>query len=269
MQILGNTRILDEYSLSLGKAVPLHAALTWLNQVRQWSLQGSLPGAQPLSAGEVFRLDSALGPVVVKRKLETGLKGALVRSQLREPQLRRSFLLGEKALAAGLHTPEPLLYAERKLGLGVETLVINRFEAGVPPWTLLTQDWLAPRMLESLGRELANWHAAGLRHRDLKGPNLLYQVASGDSILLDLAGVHEAGLRLSQRVRAQDLARLRSGALGAGIRPEQWQHLLRAYLKQSCLRGSAIIDRRDFLHSIDQFVQRKLQRYRKLDKPVY
>jgi tRNA A-37 threonylcarbamoyl transferase component Bud32 len=272
MQALtGKPQILDKYSLSFGPAVPCQQALTWLDQLRQWPLHRVLPGAEPLSAGDVFRLDSALGPVVVKRRFECGVKGALARSHLREPQLLRSFRLGQRALAAGLHTPEPLLYAERKLGLGLETFIINRFDAGVQPWTLLTQEWLAPRMLDSLGRELANWHAAGLRHRDLKGPNLLYQATTGTSILLDLAGVHECGVGtgLSQRIRAQDLARLRSGALSAGIAAEQWQRLLAGYLRQSSLRGSAIVDRRDFLGSIDRFVQRKLQRSRRNNKPVY
>lgn len=267
--VTGNTRILDKYRLSLGRAVPVQQALAWLEQLRQWPLHRAMPGAEPLSAGEVFRLDSALGPVVVKRKVETGIKGALARWQLREPQLQRSFRLGMRALEAGLHTPEPLLYVERSCGLGLETFIISRFDMGVHPWTLLAQEWLAPRMLDSLGRELGNWHAVGLRHRDLKGPNLLYQATTGSSILLDLAGVRESGVGLSQRIRAQDLARLRSGALSAGISLEQWQRLLSAYLRQSSLRGSAIIDNTGFFGSIDRFVQRKLQRSLRDNKPVY
>jgi tRNA A-37 threonylcarbamoyl transferase component Bud32 len=269
MQILGNTRVLDEYRLSAGKAVPFAQVLQWLELVGRWDYRLMLPGASALSAGEVFRLDSDLGPVVIKRKLEGGVKGMLVRSGLRESQLGRSFRMGMVAMNAGLTTPEPLLYAERSAGRAVETIVINRFEAGVQPWTLLAQEWLAPRMLESLGRELANWHAAGLRHRDLKGPNLLYQGAFGRSILLDLAGVHEAGAELSLRIRARDLARLRSGALSAGIKPAQWQRLFDAYLRQSCLRGSTIVDDSEFLGSIERYVQRKLQRNQRLNKPVY
>lgn len=268
--ITGNPRILDKYRLFFpGKTVPMQQALAWLDQLWLWPLDRALPGAEALSAGQVFRLDSPFGPVVVKRRFETGMKGALARTPLREPQLQRSFRLGQLALASGLHTPEPLLYAERKQGLGLETLVISRFEAGVQPWTLLAQEWQASRMLDSLGRELANWHAAGLRHRDLKGPNLLYQATTGTSILLDLAGVHEVGLGLTQRIRARDLARLRSGALSAGINVEQWQRLLAAYLRQSSLRGSAIVDRSDFLGSIERFVQRKLQHSQRHNKSVY
>lgn len=269
MQILGNIRVLDEYSLSAGSAVPFAQVLQWLEQARRWDQREILPGATALSAGEVIRIDSYLGPVVVKRKLESGVKGMLVRSGLRESQLGRSFRMGTLAMEAGLNTPEPLMYAERRIGLAVETIVITRFEAGIQPWTMLAQEWLAPRMLESLGQELANWHAAGLRHRDLKGPNLLYQVAVGRSVLLDLAGVQQVGVDLSLRIRARDLARLRSSALGAGVKPAQWQRLFDAYLRQSCLHGSAIGDDSEFLGNIDHYVQRKLQRNQRLNKPVY
>jgi tRNA A-37 threonylcarbamoyl transferase component Bud32 len=269
MQVLGNTRVLDEYHLSLGKDVPLVLVFAWLQQLRHWNQAEPLPGARPLSAGAVYLVDSSLGPVVLKRKVETGLKAVLVTSQLRESQLQRSFRLGMKAFEAGLHTPEPLLYAERRVEGGVETLLINRFDEGVQPWSLLGQRWLATAMLQSLGQELANWHASGLRHRDLKGPNLLYQPGSGTSILLDLAGVYEHGSQLSQRLRARDLARLRSGALSAGIQPEQWQCLLDAYLGQSARRGLALPDAPDFTGSIERYVRRKLARNQRRNRPVY
>lgn len=269
MQILGTTRVLDEYRFSAGKDVTVEFVLLLMQRLRRWSPGQPLPEAQPLSAGEVYKFDTALGPVVLKRKVESGLKGALARSQLREPQLHRSFRMGGLAVAAGLHTPEPLLYAERNLGAGIEALVVNRFDPGVQPWSFLPQPWLATPMLQSLGTELANWHAAGLRHRDLKGPNLLYQPATGTSILLDLAGAYEHPEGLSLRLRAQDLARLRSGALTAGIRPEQWQRLLDAYLHQATRRGVPIADSRDFPGCIEHYVRRKLARNQRLARPAY
>jgi tRNA A-37 threonylcarbamoyl transferase component Bud32 len=268
MQNPGPAPILDEYRFRPGEGVAAEQASSWLERLRCWPPSAPLPGREALSAGDVFRLDLGDGAVVLKRKRESGVKGLLALAGLREPQLLRSFRLGQQVLAAGLHTPQPLLYAQRRLGAGIETLLITRFVPGVAPWTLLEQDWLAPPMLDSLGSELASWHAAGFRHRDLKGPNLLYQSATGGSVLLDHAGVSFHGSRLSLQHRAQDLARLRSSALAAGIVSGQWQRLLASYLRRSRLLGSAILDDRDFLGSIEHFVQLKLARCRKLNKPL-
>jgi hypothetical protein len=70
-------------------------------------------------------------------------------------------------------------------------------------------------------------------------------------------------------VRAQDLGRLRSGALAAGMTSRQWQHLLDAYCQQASLQGCDLRHDVAFHTAIDAFVQRKLQRYGKLNKPVY
>lgn len=269
-RVPGQPRVRDEYLLSPVPAVSVALALQWLDQARRWRQRRALPGAVALSAGEVFRVDSDLGPVVIKRKLEQGFKGLMVGARLREPQLQRSFRLGLKACAAGLHTPEPLLYAERSQGLQIETILVTRFDPGLQPWALLQQEALAPALLQSLGHELADWHAAGLRHRDLKGPNLLYQPATATSILLDLAGVQDMdGAPVSAAVRARDLGRLRSGAVSAGITGAQWQCLLAAYIARSALRGCVLRDDVALAGAIERFVQRKLQRYDRLNKPVH
>lgn len=271
MQVLHpQVGIVDACRLSYGRNVTPEQALLWLDCTARLAA-GAQPadcGASALSGGEVWRLETADGPVVVKRKFESGIKGWLVRAGLRQSQLHRSFRLGLKALALGLSTPEPLLYAERRLGEGVETIVVNRFEQGLRPWTLL-QAPVASRMLESLARQLAQWHAAGLRHRDLKGPNLLYQPATDTSVLLDLAGVQQTHSHLDRDRRAFDLGRLRSGAIGAGMTPSQWQCFFNAYVQQSAVLGCSVDDNGDLPAAIERFVRRKLQRYAKLDKPVF
>src|SRR5690606_10774077 len=136
------------------------------------------------------------------------------------------YRLGLKALDNKLNTPAPLCYISTRRGLGYETILINRLAEGLNPWKVLPNRYLAARMLTALGRELANWHASGLRDRDLKGPNLLFDPRSSSQTILDLAGVHEFEPVPSLRIRANDLGRLHSGGRTAGLEPGQWQLLL-------------------------------------------
>src|SRR5690606_15331678 len=101
--------------------------------------------------------------IVIKRRYEEGFKGLLVLLRLRETQLHRSYRLGLKALDNKLNTPAPLCYISTRRGLGYETILINRLAEGLNPWKVLPNRYLAARMLTALGRELANWHASGLR----------------------------------------------------------------------------------------------------------
>lgn len=269
MQLLNCTSVLDEYTLAHGPEVPLESALILLQDLKRWGGNGPLAHTRALSGGDVYLLDSVLGPVVVKRKREQQLKGLLARAGMREAQLRRSYRLGIDADAAGLYTPEALLYAECRNGLGLDTYVVNRFVDGVNPWSLLQDAAVADTMLGAIGQQLARWHAAGLRHRDLKGPNILYQMTARRVLFLDLAGVHEYHELPPLRVRAQDLGRLQSGAMSGGLTHEQWQLLLCSYLRELRARGHHVLDLQGFCDEIQRFVHNKLRRYRRLNRPVY
>lgn len=270
MQSLANTRVLDEFVLACVPQLPFEVALNWLERIRHWPAAASLEDAQPLSAGEVYRMESELGPVVVKRRFETGLKGLLVRPHLREPQLQRAYRLGLAAVEKGLRTPAPLFYASRHVRFGLEeTVLIATLARGRNPWEFLSDVVHSCRMLEGLGRELANWHTAGFRHRDLKGPNLLYDETSDGPTFLDLAGAHEAQPCPSLRMRAHDIGRLKTGASSFGISHAQWCLLLDAYLEQSGRNGHGISRFRTFYKMIEKYVRSKLHRNIKNKRPIF
>jgi|GEM_PF-1026307 hypothetical protein len=257
------------YTLAFSPEVSPSLALEWLKLVQQWKRNSPLADSVRLSAGEVFRRESPVGPIVIKRRYEEGLKGLLVLLRLRETQLHRSYRLGLKALDNNLNTPAPLCYIVARRGLGYETILINRLAEGLNPWMVLPNRRLATRMLESLGRELANWHASGLRDRDLKGPNLLFNPKSCIQTILDLAGVHEFRPVPSLRIRANDLGRLHTGGRSAGLEPAQWKLLLDAYLEQSEKRGIAVDDTETFFGMIERYVSRKLRRNLRRNRPIY
>jgi tRNA A-37 threonylcarbamoyl transferase component Bud32 len=103
--------------------------------------------------------------------------------------------------AAGAAVPEPLALARVA---GGDAILVLRFVAGVP----LAQALGAGRqrraaILESLGRAVAEVHAAGFAHGDLHAGNVL--VADGRAVLLDLQ--HARRLR-GPADRLRDLGRL-------------------------------------------------------------
>ncbi|MGH7162922.1 MAG: lipopolysaccharide kinase InaA family protein, partial [Planctomycetota bacterium] len=59
---------------------------------------------------------------------------------------------------------------------------------------------------ERAGRALRRMHDRGLRHRDLKRDNVLFDLADGAPWFLDLDGVREAGVGFDAGRRARDLA---------------------------------------------------------------
>ena len=92
-------------------------------------------------------------------------------------------------------------------------------------------------IIRALAEAIASMHAAGFRHRDLKTPNILVRTSeSGAPSIewLDLDGAAELDtVRIGTRVR--DLARLGASfasrdALAAGVKPEAWSSLVRAYV---------------------------------------
>src|SRR5690606_12722459 len=108
------------YTLAFSPEVSPSLALEWLHLLQQCQRDASLPPAERLPAGEVFRLESALGPLVIKRRYAEGLRGLRVLLRLRETQRHRSYRLGLKALHNKLNTPAPLCYISTRRGMGYE-----------------------------------------------------------------------------------------------------------------------------------------------------
>lgn len=236
----------------------------WLTLARHWTPEQGPAQGERLSGAEIFRLQSPLGTITIKHKHYRGLKGLLSRLGLREPPLRRSFRLGCLARERGLHTPTPLAFLQRKTLAGTHAFLITRYLETDRPWRLLD----APAeevdtMLMVMGREVAAWHLNGLRNRDLKGPNLLYDNQQCELYIIDLDGTHEIRPIPGLAVRGQDLGRLKAGAMAAGLDDTRWQTLLDAYLQAYPTHGTVAPPRETLATIIDARAARKFRRYQR------
>lgn len=237
----------------------------WHELLSNWRPGKALPNAQRLNnGGAVFRIDSPLGPLVVKRSFDIGIKGLLSICRIRTPVLLRAFRLGTRALAAGLHTARPYCCFIRRCSFGFETVLITEFLDGTSPWRLTEMEESGlTLMLSRLGREIADWHANGLRNRDLKGPNLIYNPDTQILNFIDLDGTHERLPVPSLHLRARDLSRCKAGALRAGLTEKQWQVTQNAYLSRCREQQITINDTASFDASINDGVRKKVERYLK------
>lgn len=265
---LSASTIVGKYLVNHTPGLPMSYLLRWHDIVRQ-SRPGDRPeGAVPLNRAAVFRIDSPLGPLVFKRHVELGFKALLNRLHVRTPALLRAFEMGTKAHAAGLHTARPYCCFTRHRSFGYDSVLITEFiEHGASPWEQLS---LAPgqvhAMLEKVGEEIADWHASGLRNRDLKGPNMIYRPESGILSIIDLNGVYERAPVPSLTLRSRDLSRCKAGAIKSGLSEQQWHTLQAAYLDRCDKRAIGIADQASFSRMIDDGVMEKMLRYQKLNK---
>ena len=94
------------------------------------------------------------------------------------------------------------------------------------------------RLWTAVAHEVARLHAASVRQRDLKAPNVLVK-EEGDGCftvtLLDLEGMTKLAGPPSRRARIRDLARLLASlreeeVRAAGVSPEDWTFLVARYL---------------------------------------
>ena len=255
--------------LTFPRDVDADLARGWLDAADRWCTSGRLDEAMPLSGDELIRVESPLGSLVFKREVEQGLKGAVGALGGREPRLERSFRVGLFALEQGLRTPEPLAVIRRKNGLSVESVLVTRFVRGEDPWPRLARVRVErDTLLQDLGGELARWHAAGLRHRDLKAPNLIYSRDEPHGIwILDLVGARIVGSP-SQAMRARDLGRLRASARAAGVREDDWSKLVEIYLEGCEACGAPVQAPGRFQTAIESWASKKLVRNRRRGRPL-
>lgn len=172
-----------------------------------------------------------VGPVVVKQFRHDSLRPRLAR-QWKGSKARRSFATARALAAAGIDTPEPLLWAESIQASGPAWYVcrfLDGTEARYPFRALAAgalerdfPDLTAGDLLAAAAEAARRLHAAGFWHRDLSAGNLLlHRGAAGgkdpepppglprqlSAAVVDLNRCRQPGaLGLSRRLR--DLARL-------------------------------------------------------------
>ena len=259
----------EDWKVVYTSDVPANQLLAWLELAKHWTPEQGPACGERLGNGQVFRLQSSLGTIVIKHKQCHGFKGFLSRLGLRELPLRRSFRLGCLARQRGLHTPTPLACFQQKTQTGFRSFLITRYLEAGKPWQMLE----APQaevdaMLASIGREVAAWHLNGLRNRDLKGPNLLYDKQQHLLYIIDLDGTHACGSTPRLEICGRNLGRLKAGACAAGLSDSRWQTVLDAYLQEYLARGSQPPSQAALCAIINARAARKLRRYQRQNRPI-
>ena len=160
-------------------------------------------------------------PVVVKQFREDSWRGRLSR-RLKGSKARRAWNAARALLAAGLPTPEPVLFAESERPGGPSFYVCRHVENATELRYLLRSAragtgekdyprWRAEEVLTELGRLLRLLHEAGVWHRDASVGNFLIvpqeRPPHFELTLVDLSRAR-LGRPLSRAERFRDLSRL-------------------------------------------------------------
>jgi tRNA A-37 threonylcarbamoyl transferase component Bud32 len=214
-----------------------------------------------------------LGPraMIYKRfKLKKSLTS--IANRFRRSAALRSWRMGHALLDRGLPTPRPWLVLHRRGLSGPREgyLLCEKVESTTDLHDYLTALASVEEMryaIADLGRLLLRLHRAGIRHRDLKAPNLLAAktVAGHRFDFIDLVG-----MRLQQRLpdsrRARDLTRLNASFIHSPrITHTDRLRFLRAYLCWG-LRGRA--DWKLWWNRISQATQVKIARNKRAGRPL-
>jgi tRNA A-37 threonylcarbamoyl transferase component Bud32 len=218
--------------------VPGELAGEWLVQSPRWFGPARVPVPGAEAHPHLARIDSPLGPLVVKREPASAWRSGLARLPAplsRGARAARAFELGRAFRSAGIGTPEPLAWIEARTPSRAHLLLVREAQ-GESPWRFLAARPSAA-LVEALARAIAELHARGFRHRDLKAPNLLVREEEGALrvVFLDLDGAARVR-RISRVARARDLARLAvsfrsAAARSAGLRADAWPALVEAYAR--------------------------------------
>jgi tRNA A-37 threonylcarbamoyl transferase component Bud32 len=267
----------QQSGLWLAPGVELERARDWQRDFATWfddkTLQ--LPGTPP---GRLALIDSPLGPLVAKRERAKSLKRWLSWAHLRQPHGLRAFEVGRAMHERGLPCAEPLAYVQtRGPAPHVDGALICSHVAAPQALEFLESE-SAPQaslepLLAALAGGIAELHAAGFRHRDLKAPNLLVEQTTAAAalkvIFLDLEAARGPE-RITIQMAQRDLARLVSSlmtprAAALGIRQAHWQALLRLYLNNSSLHTKQL---NSFITECEQWAKRHIQRNQRRSRPI-
>jgi hypothetical protein len=152
------------------------------------------------------------GCTVVVKRFEVGSARRALADRIRGGPAARAFHRGQAHRLLAHRTARPLAYLEElRFGLPIRSwLVMEKVgEVDLDAYRPTSPE-LARRIASRLGLWLAEGHAWGLAHRDLKGSNLRLEI-SGDAIrfwLIDLEDLSEGPVELSRAERIGALSQL-------------------------------------------------------------
>ncbi len=152
----------------------------------------------------------------------------------RPSRARRAWLKGYHCITRGIPTAKPLFYAEKRwLWLPVFSYLVTQEIPNAQNLVQFLQSAATPdiktMILRQVGHLVYRMHQAGLRHRDLKASNLLFD-GQGRLYLIDLDGM-EVTNSMHHKIAKKDLSRLlQSVAQISGITPADLQTLWNASL---------------------------------------
>ncbi len=244
----------------------------WITEHPDWFRAGAGAGQSAGGAvgpGRTVRVEVEGSPGVAKREAVTFPKRLLRALMGRAGRSRKAFEIGVELAGARVEAARPLALIEvghGKLvrwscvifhaieGTTLRSFILERV-AGLGPGE--ARDVLKQGLWSAIAAQVARLHAARVRQRDLKAPNILISRDREGAIrasLIDLEGMTKLASPPSARVRARDLARLavslREGRIAsAGVSAEDWQFLVARYLEEAFGRKPGAIE-------IDRYVAR-------------
>jgi hypothetical protein len=222
-------------------------ASRWLEEQATWF------AGRDEAAGRRARMARLGADRAVAKREALSFASALLRAVAGRPShTRKGFEIGLRLAGAGVRAARPLgLIEERCCGL-VRTacLILEAVDAPtLRDFLLLRLAALEPsgrqalkgRLWSALTTELARLHAAGVRQRDLKAPNILVAEGKDGSGGVEVTFVDLEGMALlpgppPEELRLRDLARLavslrERDVAAAGVTPEDWRTIVTRYLE--------------------------------------
>src|SRR5690606_12698505 len=166
--------------------------------------------------------------IFVKRHARSSWKRIADRIGGRPSPSRRAFFTGLVLESAGVSAVRPLAAIESRTG-GLSFTILEHLDgpdlgrylvAGLEGSEPSERRALKSRTWRELAGLVAKLHAAGVRQRDLKAPNILVPLESSSSraVLVDLEGMRFVGRLPSARARMRDLARLATSLRAPDVR---------------------------------------------------
>lgn len=247
------------------------------------------PGASSRS----FAAATEIGEVFVKHHRRSPWRAACDAITGTSSRAIRGFLVGTALAEAGIDAVRPLLAAESRLGVE-SLLVLEHIEARNLLEVLRTSGGsmvpvareLGADFWNRLGEAIAAFHERGFRQRDLKATNILIvrggsaqgpTESSSDGaepariVFADLEGMKQFGGPPPEHDRARDLARLAVSlstetARAAGVKPGDWEEVLRSYLSASS--GSVSKDLGWWIETTAHWAEHKEKRNRARGRPL-
>jgi hypothetical protein len=241
----------------------------WIAEHPDWFRAGAGAGASAGGAvgpGRTVRVDVEGTPGVAKREAATLPKRLLCALVGRAGRSRKAFEIGVELAGSRVEAARPLALIEvghGKLvrwscvvfqaieGTTLRSFILERV-AGLDPGEAPgeARDVLKHGLWSAIAAQVAHLHAACMRQRDLKAPNILIsrdREGAFRASLIDLEGMTKLASPPSTRVRARDLARLavslREGRIAAaGVGAEDWRFLVASYLEEAFGRKPSTIE---------------------------